>query len=113
MKIVSAIIRPFVLDDVRDALTAVGVQGMTVFEVKGFGRQRGHAQTYRGEDFAAKYIPKLKIELLVSSHLAPKVVDAIMASARTGKTGDGKIYVQDVNCIYRIRTGEKDEAVFN
>ena len=112
MKIVSAIIRPFVLDDVRDALTKVGVQGMTAYEVKGFGRQRGHTHTYRGAEYAVKYIPKIKIELLVSADMAPKVVETVMEFARTGKTGDGKIYVQDVNNIYRIRTGEMDDAVF-
>ena len=112
MKIISAIIRPFVLDDVRDALTKVGIQGMTVYEVKGFGRQRGHTHAYRGEEYAVKYIPKLKIELLISDDQAPAVVDAVMAAARTGKTGDGKVYVQDVANIYRIRTGEMDDASF-
>ena len=110
MKLISAIIRPFVLDGVRDALTAIGVQGLTAYEVKGFGRQRGHTDIYRGAEYAVKYIPKIKIELFVGDDLAPRVVDTIRESARTGKTGDGKIYVMDINQAVRIRTGETDDG---
>lgn len=110
MKIVSAIIRPFLLDDVRDALTAIGIQGLTAYEVKGFGRQRGHTHTYRGAEYAVKYIPKIKIEMLVADDLAHRVVETVLETARTGKTGDGKVYVQDVADVYRIRTGEHDDG---
>ena len=108
MKIVMAIIKPFKLDEVRDALTAVGVHGLTVTEVKGYGRQKGHTDIYRGAEYAVSFLPKLKIEVAVSSDLAPAVVDAIVASARTGQIGDGKIFVSSLEHAIRIRTGEKD-----
>ena len=108
MKIVMAIIKPFKLDEVRDALTAVGVHGLTVTEVKGYGRQKGHTEIYRGAEYAVSFLPKLKIEVAVSSDLAPAVVDAIVASARTGQIGDGKIFVSSLEQAIRIRTGEKD-----
>ena len=109
MKIVMAIIKPFKLDEVRDALTAIGVHGMTVTEVKGYGRQKGHTEIYRGAEYAVSFLPKLKIEVAVSSDVAGKVVDAIVAAARTGQIGDGKIFVYDLNSAVRIRTGEKDK----
>ncbi len=108
MKIVMAIIKPFKLDEVRDALTAVGVHGLTVTEVKGYGRQKGHTEIYRGAEYAVSFLPKLKIEVAVSTDLAPAVVDAIVASARTGQIGDGKIFVSSLEHAIRIRTGEKD-----
>ena len=108
MKIVMAIIKPFKLDEVRDALTAVGVHGLTVTEVKGYGRQKGHTEIYRGAEYAVSFLPKLKIEVAVTSDLAPAVVDAIVASARTGQIGDGKIFVSSLEQAIRIRTGEKD-----
>ena len=108
MKIVLAIIKPFKLDEVRDALTAVGVHGLTVTEVKGYGRQKGHTEIYRGAEYAVSFLPKLKIEVAVTSDLAPAVVDAIVASARTGQIGDGKIFVSSLEQAIRIRTGEKD-----
>jgi nitrogen regulatory protein P-II 2 len=108
MKIVMAIIKPFKLDEVRDALTAVGVHGLTVTEVKGYGRQKGHTEIYRGAEYAVSFLPKLKIEVAVPGELAPAVVDAIVASARTGQIGDGKIFVSSLEQAIRIRTGEKD-----
>ena len=108
MKLVTAIIKPFKLDEVRDALLAIGVDGMTVTEVKGYGRQKGHTEIYRGAEYAVSFLPKLKIEVAVSSDLAPAVVDAIVASARTGQIGDGKIFVSSLEQAIRIRTGEKD-----
>jgi nitrogen regulatory protein P-II 2 len=108
MKIVMAIIKPFKLDEVRDALTSVGVHGLTVTEVKGYGRQKGHTEIYRGAEYAVSFLPKLKIEVAVSSELADAVVDAIVASARTGQIGDGKIFVSSLERAVRIRTGEKD-----
>ena len=110
MKLVSAIIRPYVLDQVRDALMKIGIQGLTVYEVKGFGRQRGHGSTFRGDEQAVKYIPKFKIELFVSDQAAPQVVRIIQATAQTGQTGDGKIYVIDMEQIIRIRTGQDDDG---
>lgn len=110
MKIVSAYIRPFLLDDVRDALTAVGIQGLSAYEVKGFGRQRGHPQTYRGEEQATAFIPKIKIELLVTDDIAPTIVQTILQFGRTGNTGDGKIYVQNIETVHAIRTGEPDSC---
>jgi nitrogen regulatory protein P-II 2 len=110
MKIVIAIIKPFKLDEVRDALTALGVHGMTVTEVKGYGRQRGHTEIYRGAEYAVSFVPKVKLEVAVSSDLAAKVVDTISAAARTGQIGDGKIFVLDVGQAVRIRTGETDAA---
>src|SRR6476661_3289249 len=108
MKIVMAIIKPFKLEEVRDALTGLGVHGLTVTEVKGYGRQKGHTEIYRGAEYAVSFLPKLKIEVAVSSDLAPAVVDAIVASARTGQIGDGKIFVSSLEHAIRIRTGEKD-----
>jgi nitrogen regulatory protein P-II 2 len=108
MKIVMAIIKPFKLDEVRDALTAVGVHGLTVTEVKGYGRQKGHTEIYRGAEYAVSFLPKLKIEVAVASELVQAVVDAIIASARTGQIGDGKIFVSTLDQAVRIRTGEKD-----
>jgi nitrogen regulatory protein P-II 2 len=106
MKIVMAIIKPFKLDEVRDALTSIGVHGLTVTEVKGYGRQKGHTEIYRGAEYAVSFLPKLKIEVAVSSELADAVVDAIVSSARTGQIGDGKIFVTSLEQVIRIRTGE-------
>ena len=108
MKIVMAIIKPFKLDEVRDALTAVGVHGLTVTEVKGYGRQKGHTEIYLGSEYAVSFLPKLKIEVAVASDLADKVVEAIVSAARTGQIGDGKIFVSPLEQAIRIRTGEKD-----
>ncbi|NDA45711.1 MAG: P-II family nitrogen regulator [Alphaproteobacteria bacterium] len=108
MKIVMAIIKPFKLDEVRDALTAVGVHGLTVTEVKGYGRQKGHTEIYRGAEYAVSFLPKLKVEVAVPSDLEHAVVDAIVAAARTGQIGDGKIFVSTLEKAVRIRTGEKD-----
>jgi nitrogen regulatory protein P-II 2 len=109
MKIVMAIIKPFKLEEVRDALTAIGVHGLTVTEVKGYGRQKGHTEIYRGAEYAVSFLPKLKIEVAVAADLADKVVEAIVAAARTGQIGDGKIFVYDLDSAVRIRTGEKDK----
>ena len=109
MKIIMAVIKPFKLEEVRDALTAIGVHGLTVTEVKGYGRQKGHTEIYRGAEYAVSFLPKLKIEVAVSSALADKVIDAIVASARTGQIGDGKIFVYALESAVRIRTGEKDD----
>jgi nitrogen regulatory protein P-II 2 len=108
MKLVIAIIKPFKLDEVRDALTAIGVHGMTVTEVKGYGRQKGHTEIYRGAEYAVNFLPKLKIELAVPSNQAEKVVETIAAAAKTGQIGDGKIFVTDIDHALRIRTGETD-----
>jgi nitrogen regulatory protein P-II 2 len=108
MKIVMAIIKPFKLDEVRDALTAVGVHGLTVTEVKGYGRQKGHTEIYRGAEYAVSFLPKLKIEVAIASDLADRVVEAIVSAARTGQIGDGKIFVSSLEQAIRIRTGEKD-----
>jgi nitrogen regulatory protein P-II 2 len=109
MKIVMAIIKPFKLEEVRDALTAIGVHGLTVTEVKGYGRQKGHTEIYRGAEYAVSFLPKLKIEVAVPAELAEKVVEAIVAAARTGQIGDGKIFVYAIESAVRIRTGEKDK----
>ena len=109
MKIVMAIIKPFKLEEVRDALTAIGVHGLTVTEVKGYGRQKGHTEIYRGAEYAVSFLPKIKIEVAVTADIADKVVDAIVAAARTGQIGDGKIFVYDLDSAVRIRTGEKDK----
>jgi len=109
MKIVMAIIKPFKLEEVRDALTAIGVHGLTVTEVKGYGRQKGHTEIYRGAEYAVSFLPKLKVEVAVNADIADKVVDAIVAAARTGQIGDGKIFVYDLSSAVRIRTGEKDK----
>jgi nitrogen regulatory protein P-II 2 len=110
MKIVMAIIKPFKLDEVRDALTAMGVHGMTVTEVKGYGRQKGHTEIYRGTEYAVSFLPKLKIEVAVAASQADKVIDAISAAAKTGQIGDGKIFVFSLDQAVRIRTGETDAA---
>jgi len=106
MKMIMAVIKPFRLDDVRAALSEIGVQGMTVTEVKGFGRQKGHTELYRGAEYMVDFLPKVKIEVAVSAELVDKVVDAITASAKTGKIGDGKIFVYDLEQVVRLRTGE-------
>jgi nitrogen regulatory protein P-II 2 len=108
MKLVMAIIKPFKLDEVRDALTPLGVQGLTVTEVKGFGRQKGQTEIYRGAEYHVSFLPKLKIEVAVSADMVDAVVEAITGAARTGKIGDGKIFVLDVERALRIRTGETD-----
>lgn len=110
MKQVVAIIKPFKLDDVREALSDVGVQGLTVTEVKGFGRQKGHSELYRGAEYMVDFLPKVKIEAVMSEDLVDQAVEAILKAARTGKVGDGKIFVFDVQQVIRIRTGETDEA---
>ena len=110
MKIVMAIIKPFKLDEVRDALTAAGVHGLTVTEVKGYGRQKGHTEIYRGTEYAVNFLPKIKIEVAVPSEQADKVVEAITTAAKTGQIGDGKIFVYDIDHAVRIRTGETDSA---
>jgi nitrogen regulatory protein P-II 2 len=109
MKIVMAVIKPFKLEEVRDALTGIGVHGLTVTEVKGYGRQKGHTEIYRGAEYAVSFLPKLKIEVAVAAGLAAKVVEAITAAARTGQIGDGKIFVYELEEAVRIRTGERDE----
>ena len=108
MKIVTAIIKPFKLDDVRNALGQIGVAGLTVTEVKGYGRQRGHTEIYRGAEYAVNFLPKLKIEVAVAADRADKVVETITSTAKTGQIGDGKIFVLDVDHVVRIRTGETD-----
>jgi len=110
MKIVVAIIKPFKLDEVRDALTAIGVHGMTVTEVKGYGRQKGHTEIYRGTEYAVSFLPKLKVEVAVAANQADKVIEAISAAAKTGQIGDGKIFVFGLEQAVRIRTGETDAA---
>lgn len=112
MKLITAIIKPFKLDDVRQALHDINVHGMTVTEAKGYGRQKGHTEIYRGAEYAIEFIPKLKLEVVVSDDLAEQVTDAIAAAAKTGKIGDGKIFVSPVEQIVRIRTGESgDQAI--
>jgi nitrogen regulatory protein P-II 2 len=110
MKMIIAIIKPFKLDDVREALTPLGVQGLTVTEVKGFGRQKGQTEIYRGAEYHVSFLPKVKIEVVVPSDLAGEVVEAIAKSAHTGKIGDGKIFMLDIERAMRIRTGELDAA---
>src|SRR2546423_10526777 len=110
MKIVMAIIKPFKLDEVRDALTAAGVHGLTVTEVKGYGRQKGHTEIYRGAEYAVSFLPKLKIEVAVPTEQVDKVVEAIVTSAKTGQIGDGKIFAFPLDHAVRIRTGETDAA---
>jgi nitrogen regulatory protein P-II 1 len=109
VKLVVAVIKPFRLDDVKDALTKVGVAGLTVSEAQGYGRQRGHTEVYRGAEYQVDLVPKLRIEVLVDEHQLPDVVDAVVGSARTGKIGDGKLWVTDVVEVVRIRTGERGE----
>jgi nitrogen regulatory protein P-II 2 len=108
MKLVVAIIKPFKLEEVRDALTAIGVHGMTVTEVKGYGRQKGHMEIYRGAEYAVNFLPKVRLEVAVPSDQADKVVEAISTSAKTGQIGDGKIFVSPIEQAVRIRTGETD-----
>jgi nitrogen regulatory protein P-II 2 len=110
MKLVIAIIKPFKLDEVRIALSAIGVQGLTVTEVKGFGRQKGHTELYRGAEYAVDFLPKLRIEAAVADQILDQVIEAIEQSARTGKIGDGKIFVATLEEVVRIRTGESGEA---
>ena len=110
MKIVTAVIKPFKLDEVRDALTGLGVHGLTVTEVKGYGRQKGHTEIYRGTEYAVNFLPKVKIEVAVDDSQADKVVEAITAAAKTGQIGDGKIFVIPLEHAVRIRTGESDSA---
>ena len=112
MKLITAVIKPFRLDDVRDALAEVGVQGMTVTEVKGFGRQKGHTELYRGAEYVVDFLPKVKVELALTDDLVDRAIEAIIESARTGKVGDGKIFVTDLGQVCRIRTGETgDQAI--
>jgi nitrogen regulatory protein P-II 2 len=112
MKLITAVVKPFRLDDVRNALAEVGVQGMTVTEVKGFGRQRGHTELYRGAEYVVDFLPKVKVEVAVSDELVDRVIEAISAAAKTGKVGDGKIFVTELVQVYRIRTGETgDQAI--
>ena len=106
MKMITAIIKPFKLDEVREALSDIGVQGITVTEVKGFGRQKGHTELYRGAEYVVDFLPKVKIEAAVSDELVERAIEAIEGSARTGKIGDGKIFVADLEQVVRIRTGE-------
>lgn len=110
MKKIEAIIKPFKLDEVKDALNGIGVQGMTVTEVKGFGRQKGHVELYRGAEYAISFIPKIKIEIVVGDGMVDKVVNTIKEKAKTGKIGDGKIFVVNIEQIVRIRTGETGES---
>ena len=108
MKMVSAIIKPFKLDDVREALSEIGVAGITVTEVKGFGRQKGHTELYRGAEYVVDFLPKVKLEVAVKTDLVERVIDAIRSSARTDKIGDGKIFISELEHVVRIRTGEVD-----
>ena len=108
MKLITAIIKPFKLDEVLEALSAIGVQGMTVTEVKGFGRQKGHTEIYRGAEYAVSFLPKIKIEVAVKTAMAEAVIEAIVAKAKTGQVGDGKIFVTALEQVVRIRTGETD-----
>ena len=110
MKKVEAIIKPFKLDDVREALSAAGITGMTAIEVKGFGRQKGHTELYRGAEYVVDFLPKVKVEVVVKSEDVDRCVDAIIRAARTGKIGDGKIFVSPIERVIRIRTGEEDET---
>lgn len=110
MKIVSAIVKPFKLDDVRSALSDIGIHGMTVYEVKGFGRQKGHTELYRGAEYVVDYIPKVKIEVAVDDDMVDQVIEAVVDSAKTGKIGDGKIFVTDLESVVRIRTGESGSS---
>ncbi|SAL73481.1 P-II family nitrogen regulator [Caballeronia telluris] len=110
MKRITAVIKPFKLDEVREALAEVGLTGLTVTEVKGFGRQKGHTELYRGAEYVVDFLPKVKIEVVVANDQTDRVIDAIIGAARTGKIGDGKIFVADVERVIRIRTGEENEA---
>lgn len=110
MKKIEAIFKPFKLDEVREALSEIGVSGLTVTEVKGFGRQKGHTELYRGAEYVVDFLPKVKVEVVVPDKLLEASIDAVIKAARTGKIGDGKIFVSDVSQVIRIRTGETDEA---
>jgi nitrogen regulatory protein P-II 1 len=110
MKKIEAVVKPFKLDEVREALSAIGVTGLTVTEVKGFGRQKGHTELYRGAEYVVDFLPKVKVEVVVADRLLEAAIEAIIKSARTGKIGDGKIFVTSVEQVIRIRTGETDEA---
>lgn len=110
MKLIIAIIRPFKLDEVRDALMAIDVQGITVSEVKGFGRQKGHLEIYRGAEYSTSFVPKIKLEIVVEDALVPRVIEAVETVGKTGKIGDGKLFVIDVEHALRIRTGETDDS---
>jgi len=110
MKLITAIIQPYKLEDVREALAEVGVQGLTVTEVRGFGRQRGHTEIYRGAEYAVEFVPKTRIDVAVTDSLAEAVIDAVLKAARTGKVGDGKVFVTELTQVVRIRTGERDAS---
>jgi nitrogen regulatory protein P-II 1 len=110
MKKIEAVVKPFKLDEVREALSEIGVTGLTVTEVKGFGRQKGHTELYRGAEYVVDFLPKVKVEVVVADKLADQAIEAIVKAARTGKIGDGKIFVTTVEQVIRIRTGETDEA---
>jgi nitrogen regulatory protein PII len=110
MKIIEAIIKPFKLEEVKDALMEIGVQGMTVTEVKGFVRQKGNRETFRGAEYTTDFVPKVKIEVFVADNLVPRVIETITCSAKTGSVGDGKIFVSDLSSVVRIRTGETGES---
>ena len=107
MKLITAIIKPFKLDDVKEALQALGVQGLTVSDVRGFGRQRGHTEVYRGAEYQIDFVPKVQIQVVAGEEDTPRLVDAIIEAARTGKIGDGKVWIQPVDDVYRVRTGEQ------
>lgn len=109
MKKIEAIIKPFKLEDVKEALTSIGIAGMTVSDVKGYGRQQGHSELYRGAEYVVDFLPKIKLELVVNADMVEQVIDAISSAAKTGKIGDGKIFVSDIQKVIRIRTGEEDE----
>ena len=112
MKLITAVVKPFRLDDVRNALAEVGIQGMTVTEVKGFGRQRGHTELYRGAEYVVDFLPKIKVEIALSDDLVDRAIEAIIEAAKTGKVGDGKIFVTSLEQVYRIRTSETgDQAI--
>ena len=110
MKLITAIIQPFKLDDVREALSEAGVKGLTVSEVRGFGRQRGHTEIYRGAEYAVEFVPKMRIDVAVPDAICEEVIEAVMKAARTGKVGDGKVFVTELVQVVRIRTGERDAS---
>ena len=110
MKKIEAIVKPFKLDEVREALSSIGVQGITVTEVKGFGRQKGHTELYRGAEYVVDFLPKVKLDIIVADELVPQVVDAIARAAKTGRIGDGKIFVLPIEDVIRIRTGERGDT---
>jgi len=113
MKRIEAIIKPFKLDEVKDALNKIGIQGMTISEVKGFGRQKGHAELYRGAEYVVDFIPKIKIDIIIPDHMVSDTIDAIEKAARTGKIGDGKIFVSNIEDLIRIRTGQRGNDALN